>query len=182
MNPSPRQTTSFFSVLEQKRLIDGDLDGQSGLGRALMRLSLSTGIHPIMLSDPERYAVHLGPKYYNWKRAKTSKRVEGVWSPAMLESEVLARIEANLGASVQWYGECAYAAERSAGLPYREPFRIGRRTFFVNLARLDFHPLLISNSAGTGLSSIDRFYAVGWRERKQLTQEEKTWLSWLMGG
>lgn len=184
MNPqalTPRETTSFLSVPEQRQLLDGDLESQTGLGRALMRLSLSTGIHPIMLSHPDRYAVHLGPKYYDWKRAKTSKRVEGLWSPAMLEDGVLQRIKDNLGASIQWYGDCAYAAERSAGLPYRRPFQIGRRTFFVNLARLDLHPLLISNSAGTGLGSIDRFYAVGWRERKQLSQPERDWLSWLMG-
>jgi hypothetical protein len=179
--PAPRETTSFLSVPEQRRLLYGDLEGQDGLGRALMRLSLSTGIHPVLLSRPEDYSVVLGPDYYSWNRAKTSKKVEGVWSPAMLESGVLPLIRSNLGASIQWYGQCAYEAEKSAALPYRQPFQIGRRTYFVNLARMDLHPYLMSNSAGTSMDCIGRFYAVGWKERKRLSQEDLDWLTWLMG-
>lgn len=176
-----RSSTPCFTVAEQRLLLNGDLEGQDGLGRCLMRLSLSTGIHPIVWSRPQDYQVTITPEYYGWSRAKNKKPILNAWSPAMLDDGVRHRVYMVQGKSPQWLGQCAYEAEKAAGLPYREPFRIGRRTFFVNLARLGLDPWTISQSSGTSLDTIGRFYMLGAKERKRLGQVDLDWLEWLMG-
>jgi len=165
-------------------LLRGNLEGIEGLGRATSRLMLSTGVHPVVLEQPEKHALQWDEFYYSYRRPKkkSNNLVQGVWSAAMREPGVLDTIGSKLGRSKRWYLHCVVEAGKDAQLSGILNLNQLRSTMFVNRARLGHHILDISHSTSTSMPVIAQNYTFGMADRKRLTQSELDWLSWLMEG
>lgn len=175
----------YLTVQEQIALLRGSYDGPSGLGRALCALVLSTGIHPVVLSEPETRGLYLGPTSYSWRRPKSRAQVCGPWSWFMVQPRdgftAVDVVASNLYASPQWYGQVMALAGKEAGIHGRvAPLRC-RRTHFFNLAVLGLDPWSISQSSGTSMATIGKFYLAGKRSQIALQPPELAFLHDLEG-
>lgn len=171
-----------ISIPQQMIMLEGYDPSDPDLSKALVAFFLSTGTHPCVISDPHRYQVHISPKYYSYFRPKLKhpKQVVLGWSRYMRDNGIPELLEANLGSTIQWYGQLTARCGPDAGISDRVgPLRL-RHDYFTNLARRGYDPFFISNRAGTNLATIARYYAVGRQEIETLDEREREWLKVLM--
>ena len=86
----PKKSRVLFplTVKEQRKLLAVDEDTNMRV-RALILLSLSTGMHPKVLSMPDAYGLVWTKEYFSWNRTKSRRQVQGAWSKAMREKDTL---------------------------------------------------------------------------------------------
>lgn len=178
IEPHAPHTKLYLTVENQRALLDASCS--ISLGNLLSRLILSTGIHPAVLSKPNRFSLQFDDTYYSYKRPKSLHPVSGAWSTAMRENDILLSLRGYLGRSTRYYqswlevqGKRANAAQRLGPLQLRH-------TYFVNKARLGTDAFTIAHASGTSIRTIMRHYTVGMAESKRLTDDERRFLEWLM--
>jgi hypothetical protein len=165
-------------VAEQRRVLEVD-DFTNPRIRALLILSLSTGLHPKVLARPEHHGLTWTNEYYSWNRPKTKRQVQGAWSKAMREGQNLNLMKKWLNRDVSTY--------RKALDGYCEPRRVakmnmlrGRHTSFCNQARMGRDPMSIASSTGTSLNVILQYYTIGIHEGPTLSEDDRKFLRWLI--
>ena len=164
------------------QMLEGYDPTDPDLSKALVAFFLSTGTHPCVLSDPDKYQVKLSSKYYSYFRPKlrAPKQVALAWSRYMRDNMIPDLLRDNMGASIQWYGQltarCGIEAEISERVG---PLRL-RHDYFSNLARRGYDPFFIANRAGTNLQTIARYYTVGRSEIESIDDQQREWLKVLM--
>jgi hypothetical protein len=170
----------FLTLDEQMALVDPPNYDPGRLSVALCRLALSTGIHPVVWSRPNEYALRLSSQYLDYSRPKTLKKITVPWSCAMKDPWVLPVLAKVVGRTPEYYAEIVSQRAHEVGITDRTAFLRLRHSHIVDLARLGYDPFTISHRTGTSLSSIGRHYTVGMAEAKRLTEEEKGYLTWLI--
>jgi hypothetical protein len=173
--PKTKRRKYPLTVNEQKKLID-NADKPT---KALLVFMLSTGAHPIILTDKTYFLDLQHERNYSWNRPKTDKPVQGVWSKAMLEGSLFKELRrfARKKKGTPWYLVSKLGAE--LGFKGLCPLQL-RHTHFVNRARLGHNAFDIAHGAGTDLATIYTYYTVGMGESRSLTEDEREWLKWLM--
>jgi hypothetical protein len=178
-----KSRVQFPLTVKQQRTILEPQIGDDGVDytdhriRALMILSLSTGMHPKILSEPDRYGLTWTNDYFSWNRVKSRRQVQGAWSKAMREGQNLGYVKKLLGKDVSTY--------RKAIGGYCEPMKVkmnmltGRHTNFCNRARLGQDPFSIAHATGTSLKVIMQYYTIGVGEMGTLAEDDRAFLKWL---
>jgi hypothetical protein len=180
MKPTTRLPISVHDQILMTRQLDPD--GKISLGSVLARLSLSTGIHPCVLSHPERFQLSIDDKYLAYTRPKNDRPVVCVLSNAMKADDATTILRLKLGRSIQWYGRVLAETAAYAGIQGRTAFARCRRNYFMNRARLGVDPITIARASGTNLDTIFTYYTIAIEDAKQLTEEDRGSLRWLMEG
>jgi len=171
-NPRPKLP---LSVNQQRDLLKGDLD----FPKALIRMILSTGMHPCVFERPDQYGITWNDKYYTWVRPKNNKAIQGNWSKAMQEPGILDILKTKMKRSREWYFMIVRDRGKEVGIKGLCPLQL-RHAYFVNRARLGHNAFDISHGAGTGMDVIYKHYTIGMGESKSLSQEDRGFLEWLM--
>lgn len=147
--------------------------------KSLAIFFLSTGAHPSILSDPQRYQFYTDSSSYSWARPKTRRPVIGVWSQAMRQDIVQKTLSEALGTNrFKLYHQLS-ALGRHLGIQCVGPLLL-RHTNYVDRARLGHHILDIAHSTGTNMYTVYRYYTVGIQLAKATAEEDKNYLRWLI--
>jgi hypothetical protein len=171
------RTKLYLGIAQQRALISTDPQGK---GAMFSKLILSTGMHPAVISRPGQYQLQFNQDYYSYKRPKSYAPVAGHWSRAMRNPRLLLQLQRSLSKSCRSYSDQLARHGVRAGLPQRLGALQLRHNYFKNRAVLGMHPFDIAHGAGTSLKTIMRHYTVGMGERQLLTDDDMTWLRWLM--
>ena len=175
--PKYSRTKFPLTVDAQKLLIESLKGKEYDSERTLTILMISTGMHPLVLAEPQIHALAWNPNYAEWKRPKTSVQIHVNWSLAM--KEVLPYLGALKGCTRQWYWDIVKSAGKAGGISGLCPLQL-RHTHFVNLARMGYSESDLRIESGTNQNTISHHYLTGLREIKRLTPEDKVFLEWLM--
>ena len=180
--PAKSREKLALTVGQQRQLVDM----AEGKTKALLVLMLSTGMHPAILSDKNSkgrrgtYQLQWSDDYYMFLRTKTLKKIRGAWSPAMKEPLMLENLYRCRRRTPQRYWQMLNELGKECKISGLCPLQL-RHTYFVNRARLGVNAWNISQGAKTSIDTINDFYMLGSNEMKQLSDEDTTWLKWLMG-